>query len=247
MRSMCGRATNEDELRDIALGVDAALDELDGASWRPSYNLAPTQHIPVLGLREGARALRTMRWGLVPSWTRDEASARKSMGQCFNARGETLREKASFRAAFAKRRCLVVFTGFYEWARAGGQRTPFWLHPREGRYWTFAAVWEPWRNPASGELWRTVAVVTTTPNARMAAVHDRMPVILSGDAGARWLAADARPDELSSLIAPCPDAWIAARPVGPAIGNVRNDGPSLVAPVTPDDDDTAAPAGSRVA
>lgn len=240
---MCGRATNEDELQDIALGTAAALEPADTALWRPSYNIAPTQALPVVGVREGARVLRVMRFGLVPRWAKDDRDARRLQGMCFNARGETVHEKPAFAESFAARRCLVVVTGFYEWSGAAPHRTPYWLHPRAGeRYWTFAGVWRAWTSPETRETWRTVAVVTTTPNARMAMIHDRMPVILAGEDAAAWVAADTRAETLRALIAPCPDAWIAARPVGAMVGSPKNQGPALIEPLVPQT--SSEPAGA---
>lgn len=232
MSSMCGRATNEDELQDIALGTAAVVDERDAGDWRPSYNIAPTQNFPVVGVRDGARVLRVMRFGLVPRWAKDDKDARKLQGMCFNARGETVHEKPAFAESFATRRCLVVVTGFYEWSGKAPNKTPFWLHPRTGgRYWTFAGVWRAWMSPETRETWRTAAIVTTTPNARMAQIHDRMPVILAGEDADAWLAADTSTEALRAMIAPCPDDWIAVRPVGKAVGQPKTNGPQLIEPL----------------
>lgn len=247
---MCGRATNEDELQDIALGTAAAVADGEVASWRPSYNIAITNPVPVVALRGGERVLRVARWGLVPKWVMSDEKARESMRRCFNARGETLDALPSFRAAYRARRCLVVVTGFFEWEKLGakkGDRRPYWIHPAgDARYFTFAGLYETWKHTETGEVWLTAAIVTTEPNARMAMIHDRMPVILEGGDAARWLDPETPHDDLQRLIAPSPDGSIAVRPVGAAVGNVRAQGPALIEPLVPTPGELPLGRASRV-
>ncbi len=116
------------------MGVDTS----DGEPWTPSYNIAPTQSIPVVGLREGARVLRPMKWGLVPRWSKDT----KIAAQCINARAETIAERPAFRDAFKKRRCAVLVTGWYEWKTEGKAKTPWWFHDPQGEVIAVAGLWE---------------------------------------------------------------------------------------------------------
>lgn len=221
---MCGRISNHEELdrnaRDFDADVDAHL------TWAPRYNVAPTQPVLVLGARDGRRVLRALRWGLVPSWAKDVSIG----AQCINARSETLATKPAFRAAYAKRRGVVLATGWFEW-RAGAVKIPHWFHEPAGRILALAALWEAWRDPATGEELRTCTVVTRAAGPLVATVHDREPVRLDGDALARWLDPTASRGELDALLAARGPEAVAVHEVARGVGNVRNDGPSLVLPV----------------
>lgn len=174
------------------------------------YNIAPT--LPVLIVRQDGAA--TVRWGLVPHWAKDA-----SMGaRMNNARAETVAEKPAFRDAYRRRRCLIPASGFYEWKSEFGLRQPYYIHPAQDEPFAFAGLWEQWR-----EL-QTCTVITTNANAKMAAVHDRMPVIVARDDYAAWLAGK------EGLLVPCPDSGIAIRRVSRAVNNARNDFPELIEP-----------------
>src|SRR5262245_26500441 len=164
---MCARYTLEkvDDLhaRFRAMG-DLALNQ--------RFNVAPSQYMPVV-VDDGARRLDLYRWGLVPSWAKDVAIGNKMI----NARGETLAEKPSFRNALKHRRCLVPATGFYEWTGPKTERRPVRIHLKDDSTFAFAGLWERWRDPASGKDVRTFAIITCAPNEKVAAIHDRMPVI----------------------------------------------------------------------
>jgi putative SOS response-associated peptidase YedK len=166
-----------------------------------------------------------------------------------NARLETLATKPAFRAAFARRRCIVPADGFYEWQRLPGTRRkqPYFVHAADGEPLAFAGLWETWRprvvpagEPGAGATDEpptlfTTTIVTTGPNATMAPVHNRMPVILPASAWETWLDPSVSdPELLTALCRPAPEGLLVLRPVGPAVGDVRNRGPSLVEPVGPD-------------
>lgn len=224
MRRMCGRITNHQELDRNARDFDADVDP--SLTWSPRYNVAPTQPVLVLGARDGRRVLRALRWGLVPSWAKDTAIG----AQCINARSETIATKPAFRAAFAKRRGAVLATGWFEW-RAGRVKTPHWFHDAEGAILALAAVWEAWRDPTTGEELRTCAILTRAAGPLVATVHDREPVLLGGTALVRWLDPKAPADELAALLATRGPDMLAVHEVARAVGNVRNDDPSLIAPM----------------
>jgi putative SOS response-associated peptidase YedK len=176
---MCGR---------FALIIDASLlaDVFDVDPPRelePRFNIAPTQTIPIVRAnREGSRELALVRWGLVPSWAKDE----KMGARMINARGETVVEKPSFRSAVKSRRCLIPADGFYEWVRTGEGKQPHFIHFSDARVFAFAGLWERWHK-ASGEPVDTCTVITTSPNELIADLHDRMPVILPQTVYDEWL------------------------------------------------------------
>ena len=199
--------------------------------YAPDYNVAPTKPVPVLWQRsqdEGERRLSVARWGLIPSWAKDP-----SVGvRAFNARIETAAEKPTFRGAFAKRRCVLPADGYYEWKKDGASKQPMYIHAEDGRQLPFAGLYERWTDAEGREQW-SVSILTGPALGPLAEIHDRMPLTVSRELLEPWLDQDVRePDQVRSLLdlehAP---AW-AARPVGPGVGNVRNNGPELIAEVT---------------
>jgi putative SOS response-associated peptidase YedK len=221
---MCGRLTNE---RDLDANAREFAAEPDPASaWSPSYNIAPTQALVVLGARAEQRIVRVVRWGLVPRW----ASDRKLAASMVNARGETVAERPAFREAFKKRRCAVLATGWFEWRSEGKQKRPHWFHAPGGEILALAGLWERWIDPATGEELRTCAVITTAPNALAATIHDRMPVVLDRAGLDGWLDASASTAQLHALLRACPDDRLAVHPVDRRVGRSAEDDPGLIAP-----------------
>ena len=219
---MCGRFTQErsdTELADI-FEAEPLSDDPGGR-----YNVAPTDPASVVVERDGRRAIRTYRWGLVPHWATSPSGAARHI----NTREETLLTSGAFRESFARRRCIVPADGFYEWRDAAGRRQPFLIHRPDGASLGLAGLWSGWRDAETETVRRTFTIVTTAANAAMAPLHDRMPVILAPDAWSRWLDSNA-PDlsELRALLRPAPDEWLEIYPVEPLVNNVRNDGPELV-------------------
>jgi putative SOS response-associated peptidase YedK len=175
----------------------------------PRYNIAPASQ--VLIIRQDGAAM--VRWGLVPHWARDpSAGARMN-----NARAETVAQKPSFRDAYRKRRCLVPASGFYEWKLESGRKQPYYICPAGGELFSFAGLWEQWKDL------QTCTIITTDANEKMAAVHERMPVIVSPAEHAAWLAGG------EIALRACPDSAIDVRRVGRAVNNARNDTPELLA------------------
>lgn len=203
---MCGRFTQTHAATAIAQVFDLA--ELP--DWEPSYNIAPTQPIPAL--RQGSdsrRHFQLLRWGLIPSWSKDLAIG----ARLINARAETVAEKPAFRAAFRQRRCLVIADGFYEWQRREGKKQPFYIHLYDRSLFAFAGLWERWQG-TDGEAIESCTILTTTPNLVMEPIHDRMPVILHPEAYGPWLnASPTQLDDLQDLLHPYPATEMVADPV----------------------------------
>jgi putative SOS response-associated peptidase YedK len=201
----------------------------------PRYNVAPGQ--PVLAVRfnprAGGRSLDLLRWGLVPHWAKDATRA----AALINARGETLADKPAFRQAFARRRCIIPADAFYEWRAGSRPKQPFAIRPTADQPFALAGLWENWQQP-DGQWLRTCTIVTTTPNATMAALHHRMPVILETPDVPVWLGeVPAGPEDLQALLRPCQDDRMIAIPVGTGVNDVRRDDPSLLDPLAHDQDD----------
>jgi putative SOS response-associated peptidase YedK len=218
---MCGRFNQTASGEEVAEAL--GLDETPELA--PRYNIAPTQPIAVVGLqpKTGRRGLAILAWGLVP---------RTSLGGergFINARAETAWEKASFREAFARRRCLIPATGFYEWQKVDPKRRQPWLiRLASGRVFAFAGLWEP--PPGTGGS-PTCTILTTEPNDVARPIHDRMPVILDPADYDRWLDPDATlPGEVRPLLRPYSADLMTAFPVTTAVNNPRFDDAACLTP-----------------
>ncbi|HEX2191133.1 MAG TPA: SOS response-associated peptidase [Longimicrobiaceae bacterium] len=214
---MCGRYGETEGAETLARRFRAAL---RAPAAGPRYNIAPTQHAPVL-LRDGdGLALALYRWGLRPAWAKDRAP------EPINARSEDAAGKPYFRAAFRARRCLVPASGFYEWQRTADGKVPHWIHRADGEPVTFAGLWEVW-TPRDAEPVHSFCILTTAPSEGMRPIHDRMPVILDEGERDAWLDPDASPADLQALMRP----WggeLRAHAVSTRVNSPRNDGPELI-------------------
>ncbi|UDY24680.1 SOS response-associated peptidase [Nocardioides sp. Kera G14] len=229
---MCGRYASSKSAGELAQEFD--VEELRLATELPaSYNVAPTDEVYIVAERTSheteapARQLRTARWGLVPSWSKDA----KGGARMINARVETVAEKPAFRKAFAARRCLVPADGYFEWYQAeNGTKQPFYIHPVDGGSLAMAGLYEIWRDPGAPEgegfLW-SCTVITTTATDELGLLHDRMPLLVERDRWGAWLGEGG-----ASLDLLTPATHVEAWPVTTAVGNVRNNGPELIAPLT---------------
>ena len=209
-----------------AIEAQFAAEAEPQAVWAPRYNLAPTTPVPVVTAAGAGRVVSLHLWGLVPSWSRDPALG----GRLANARAETVADKPSFRAPFRRGRCIIPADGFYEWqVRPGAPKQPFCIRAASGAMLAFAGLRDVWEGP-DGAL-ATCAIITTTANGAMAPIHDRMPVLLAPGDYAVWLDPATPAARLKELLRPCADALLRIYPVGPRVGNVRNEGPGLAEPL----------------
>lgn len=212
---MCGRfSLSKRELVEITSFLDAVVDERDAALYKPRYNVAPTDSCFIVRPDAGVKKLERAAWGFVGPGT---PGGEKLV---INARAETVAERPRFRGALAQRRCVVPADGFFEWTGAKGYRRPIWFHPPDGQLILFAGLWEPRADGAPA-----FTIVTTTANQRVAAVHDRMPVVLTRAGADAWLAAP-RVD----LLRPAPEGALIATPVSPRVNAVENDDPDCLEP-----------------
>jgi putative SOS response-associated peptidase YedK len=223
---MCGRyslATGVDVLKGL-FGVGGETPALP-----PRWNVAPTQPVAVVVVtNEARRALRTMRWGLIPSWAKDPAIGNRMI----NARAETVAVKPSFRAALRARRCLVLADGFYEWQRLPSRRKQPWLvRMRDGSPFAFGGLWESWRSP-DGRVLESCVILTTAPNALLATIHDRMPLILRPEDHALWLDPEVvDPARLLPLLVPFPPDEMEAVRVSSRVNDPSLDDPGCAEPL----------------
>lgn len=220
---MCGRYTVSDPGQIIE---DLQVDTL-GATLEPRYNVAPTQDVPVIRQTPaGERHLGFLRWGLIPFWAKDPSIGNRLI----NARSETVTEKPSFRAAVKKRRCLVITDGFYEWKKVPGGKQPYHIHMPDRRPFAVAGLWERW---SKGEHpIESCTLLTTEPNAVMADIHNRMPVILEGEAREFWLDPSITDGDAFEPILKPFDGELVPTPVSRLVNNPRNDSPECVIPAS---------------
>ena len=216
---MCGRfylIASAAEIRK-KFNLDQALD------LAPRYNIAATQSSPIVVGAAKSRNLRTARWGLVPSWSRD-----LSLGaRMANALAEEIEDKPVFRSAFAAQRCLVPANGFYEWQTRGARKQPYKIGLRNGALCAFAGLWEKW-TPETGEAVETFTIITTRANKLVSEVHDRMPVVVAPADCQRWLTASEA--TAKRLLVPYTGAMTIA-PVSDRVNNIKEDDVGLIAPV----------------
>ena len=217
---MCGRFT--------VISAPEAMRALfrypEQPNFPPRYNVAPTQPIAVVRLQEAKRQFVLMRWGLLPSWVKDP----KAFSLVINARGESVLDKPAFSHAMKRRRCLIPADGFYEWQATGGRKQPYYVRAKSGAPLAFAGLWETWTGP-NGEELDTVAIITTTANRTLAAIHARMPVIVPEEAFDLWLnCAEVDAETAAALIAPAPDDLLEAYEISTAVNRVANDNPKVL-------------------
>ncbi len=198
-------------------------------SLAPSYNVAPSQAVPIVRSSQDndQRTVALLHWGLIPSWAKDAKIGYRTI----NARAETLAEKPSFRAAYKKRRCLVIANGFYEWRTqqpGESSKQPFHIHPKTEQPLAFAGLWEQWKNPENGQEVYSCCIITTVANQTMIPIHQRMPVILEQENYQRWL--DPRVSQVGDLLRPCPDDLLEAGPGSTFVNNPKNNDARCLAP-----------------
>lgn len=215
---MCGRYRLSRRKQIIVEHFDTISDSDD---WSPRYNIAPMQPVPVVRQHptEPTRHLSQMRWGLIPSWSKDGSGA----APMINARSETAHGLPAFRDAMKYRRCLVPADGFYEWARSENGKQPYCFEVSDGELFAFAGLWEGWKDP-SGTWIKTCTILTTMPNAVTAAIHDRMPVILSPSDYDLWLDPGLKDAAaITELLKPFDAGAMRCYPVSSRVNNVQND------------------------
>ncbi|SCE91779.1 SOS response-associated peptidase [Micromonospora chokoriensis] len=223
---MCGRYATTRSSGELSALFEAS-DDTDGLL-RPDHNVAPTDRVPLVRVSpEGHRSLCVGRWGLLPHWSRSAAGAARMI----NARAETVATSRAYAGSFSRRRCLVPADGWYEWVRRpDGGRQPYYMTPTDGSVLALAGIWSVWESGADSRL--TFSVLTTAALGDLAEVHDRMPVLLPPGSWSSWLAPTDEPERLLVPASAEQSAGLEIRPVGPAVGDVRNDGPHLIDRVT---------------
>jgi len=222
---MCGRFVLVADPNAIQQAFN--LDPTGVVDFAPRYNIAPTQMVPVI-TNEQPKKLSLLKWGLVPSWAKEEAIGNKMI----NARADGIAEKPSFRNAFKRRRCIVPASGFYEWQKGDGKaKTPMYIQVKDQDVFAMAGLWEVWNSPQGDEV-HTFTIITTDANDFMASIHNRMPVILHKSDYDLWLdPKEVSADKLLPLLRPFEADKMTAYEVSRAVNTPSIDEPDLIQPV----------------
>lgn len=228
---MCGRFTIISDPNVYQMEFDLPLDVDIKQTWKPRYNVAPSQQVPVVNNAE-ERGLKLMQWGIIPAWSKDD----KGDFRLINIRSETIMEKVTFRKLMQQgQRCIILADGFYEWQKQSGKgktKIPFYFHLKENKPFAFAGLWGLSRG-TDGQTAETCAIITCAPNALVSDVHNRMPVILDAGSGWEWLSREPIPN-LLSLLKPYPENEMTAFPVSTVVNNPAADTPECILPASAD-------------
>jgi len=231
---MCGRYVMARSTGDLVASFD--VDESYVEQIEPSYNVAPTDEVPLIIDRRHpepddlSRKLVMARWGLVPPWAKDP----KSGARLINARMETVTEKPSFRKAASRKRALVAADGYFEWQKTPGGKIPTYLHGADGELLAFAGLFENSPDPSlpehHPEKWlRTFTIITTAATDSLGHIHDRTPLIVPPDLYADWLDPGTTSEaHVRALLDSMPEPHLVPRTVSDKVNNVRNNGPELI-------------------
>lgn len=228
---MCGRFTLHTEREALARRFRIDLEGLESPG--PRYNVAPTQSVLTVTVRDEVRTATFMRWGLIPHWAKDLSK----LPSMINARVETAATRPAYRRAFRRRRCLILADGFYEWGpgeRGTRERSPFWVSLPDGEPFAMAGLWAAWHAPddPEGKPVLSCTILTVAANPTVARIHDRMPAILHPEAEASWLDPSIEdPEKIRGVLVPVPAEALRLTPVSRRVNSPRNDGPELIRPV----------------
>jgi putative SOS response-associated peptidase YedK len=216
---MCGRFSLHATPEDIAEEFERPV----MPPWAPRYNIAPTENVLAVRLHHGAAEVEALRWGLIPSWAKDP----KKAPLLINAKSETAATKPAFRAAFERRRCLVIADGYYEWQKVGRDKQPYYHRLAGGRPFAFAGLWEFWRR--GEQTIKSCTILTTDANEVARPIHDRMPVILDKAARKVWLDPEIEdPAALTDVLRPYAAQEMVVYAVNPAVNKAGNEGPQCI-------------------
>jgi putative SOS response-associated peptidase YedK len=222
---MCGRLIQSSGPQRYALVDGMNVRDSRVHNYPPRWNAAPSQELLVIrrNHKTGEVSLDPLRWGLIPSWRGHPTGGRKPV----NAKCEAVRERATFRDAYRRRRCIVPVDGFFEWKAIKRQKAkqPYAIAMKDGSPFGRAGIWENWKGPASGEWIRTFAVITTEANEMVADIHERMPLILPPGDYTRWLSDELDPRD---LMRPFPSGLMRMWPISTRVNKPENDDPSIV-------------------
>jgi putative SOS response-associated peptidase YedK len=220
---MCGRFTLTLEISELQLAFDLGEQSVE---WKPNYNIAPTNKIPVV-TNENSSNIQLFQWGLIPSWAKDKSISAKLI----NARSETAHEKPSFRIPFKSKRCLIFSDGFYEWKKGnykGSKKVPYYFRSVDKQPFVFAGLWDTWTGDDQEKPLQTCTILTCSPNEIVSPIYDRMPVIFNWEEGQRWLSSESSTAELRSMLTPPSTIGLERFEVSTMVNKPENNSPACI-------------------
>jgi putative SOS response-associated peptidase YedK len=220
---MCGRAYSTYSAEELFFQyLNKKPLKLD--SFKPNYNMSPTQDAWIVRQAEGSRDIGVMRWGLIPPWEKQFSTKLSTI----NAKSETAFESRLYKSSVTKRRCIVPVSGFFEWKKEGTTKRPFRIFLKESPIMSMAGIWSSWRpmvpkgEPVPEER-HSFSIMTTAANDFMSKIHDRMPVILEEKLFEEWLDPEVQdPEQIGKLLKPCPPKWLDSVEVSTLVNSPRN-------------------------
>lgn len=215
---MCGRyhLTRIKEEIEKMFGVEVEDDEE-----LQTYNAAPSQNLPLVASNKPG-IIQRFKWGLIPSWSKDESIGFKMI----NARIETLKEKPSFKSLVDEKRCAVITDGYYEWQKLDNtNKQPWRICKKDQNLFAYAGLWTSWKNPEN-KIINTFTIITTEPHQTLATIHNRMPVMINPDVVNAWLMNEIQLEQLQKEMISSKD--LIHYPVSKAVGNTRNNSAELL-------------------
>jgi putative SOS response-associated peptidase YedK len=220
---MCGRYVQKSEREELDAVFKISSEAV--TDFRPNYNVAPMQNVLVVRQMEDERTLGSLRWSLLPSWSREKTLKYPTL----NARGETISEKPTFKKPFERSRCIIPNDGFYEWKKIGKDKEPYLIFLKDQAPAAFAGLWDRWKDPITGEVIDSCTIITTEANDLVHPIHERMPVFLDTKDFDEWLDPtnyDTR--SLQGLIKPYDSDLMSCFRVSKDVGSVKNNRPDLI-------------------
>jgi putative SOS response-associated peptidase YedK len=229
----------------FSVNVNLVKDELEnryGASFPDRDRYQPSYYYNAFGLPElpaicsgSPDRIQLLKWGLIPSWTRNSDSANEIRYKTFNARGESISTTPSFSKSFLSRRCIIPVKGFFEWQHSGTEKIPWYICHADEEIFSIAGLYDIWVETSSGEIFNTFSVITTDANDLLAVIHNtkkRMPVILDRNNEKRWINPDTSPNEANSMIKPCPSEILKAHTISNLVNNktANRNSPEVISP-----------------
>lgn len=216
---MCGRYHVSKSAEEIEAVFGVTIDK---ENYRSNYNAAPSQFLPLIANNIPDK-IQYFKWGLIPSWAKDE----KLAFNMINARIDTIREKPTFKNLVDKKRCIVVSDGYYEWKKLSEkEKLPHRICREDQKLFAFAGIWTEWINPVGGEIIPTFSIITRDPYPKLLEIHQRMPIMLNVDIAKGWLMNELQVEQLQSEM--ITEKELIYYPVSKSVGKVANNTPELM-------------------
>ena len=218
---MCGRKTLTKSKKTII--EELMIDDWQIDDYLPSYNIAPTQYSTVMIQTNGSNVAKSMKWGLIPSWSKNDSFSSKMI----NARLETISNKPSFKNLICQKRCIVPSDGYYEWKKNGTHKTAYFINRKDNGLLLFAGLWELWSSPSG--LVYSYTIITTKAQQDIAHIHNRMPVILDESKVDRWINIENKSSKIQEVISQNKES-LDHYQVGNFVNSTNNNSKKCIAP-----------------